>query len=121
MQRNGRLSLPRDAVEFVQTLFNFKPYEYQAKLLRDDKKRIVVRWSRQTGKNKIDATKAQANSIPVYSAMKKNVTPGKSSFRFLFCPFTLCFFPKHNYKIICEEAVENYELFDVSIHQADDG
>jgi hypothetical protein len=53
--------------------------------------------------------------------MKKNATSDKSSFRVLFYPFTLRFFPKQNYKIICEEAMEDYELFDVGICQADEG
>jgi hypothetical protein len=59
--------------------------------------------------------------MPVYSAMKKNATSDKSSFRVLFYPFTLRFFPKQNYKIICEEAMEDYELVDVGICQADEG
>ena len=58
MQRKNQLNLPKDAVEFVETLFKFKPYEYQAKLLRDDKKRIVVRWSRQSGKTTCIALRA---------------------------------------------------------------
>jgi phage FluMu gp28-like protein len=58
MQRKSQPSLPKDAVEFVETLFKFKPYEYQAKLLRDDKKRIVVRWSRQSGKTTCIALRA---------------------------------------------------------------
>jgi phage FluMu gp28-like protein len=57
-QRKSQPSLPKDAVEFVQTLFKFKPYEYQARLLRDDKKRIVVRWSRQAGKTTCIALRA---------------------------------------------------------------
>ena len=40
----------QDPVLFVETFFDFKPTEYQASLLRDESKRIVVRWSRQTGK-----------------------------------------------------------------------
>ncbi len=58
MQRKSQPSLPRDAIEFVQELFKFKPYEYQAKLLRDDKKRVVVRWSRQAGKTTCIALRA---------------------------------------------------------------
>jgi len=57
-KRKSQPTLPNDPVEFVQTLFNFKPCEYQAKLLRDDKKRIVVRWSRQAGKTTCIALRA---------------------------------------------------------------
>jgi phage FluMu gp28-like protein len=57
-QQKSQPSLLRDAVEFVQEFFKFKPYEYQAKLLRDDKKRIVVRWSRQAGKTTCIALRA---------------------------------------------------------------
>ena len=57
-QGKSQPSLPKDAVEFVQTLFKFKPYEYQARLLQDDKKRIVVRWSRQAGKTTCIALRA---------------------------------------------------------------
>ena len=45
-------------LEFAQTLFKFKPYEYQAKLLEEKSKRIVVRWSRQAGKTTCIALRA---------------------------------------------------------------
>jgi phage FluMu gp28-like protein len=43
---------------FVETFFDFHPTEYQAELLRDDNKRIVVRWSRQSGKTTTIALRA---------------------------------------------------------------
>lgn len=52
------LAPPEDPVQFVQTLFGFTPKEYQASLLRDEKKRIVVRWSRQAGKTTCIALRA---------------------------------------------------------------
>lgn len=47
-----------DPVLFSETFFNFHPTEYQAKLLRDNGKRIVVRWSRQAGKTTSIALRA---------------------------------------------------------------
>jgi hypothetical protein len=55
---NSQLQIPSDVVEFAQTLFEFKPYEYQAKLLEEKSKRIVVRWSRQAGKTTCIALRA---------------------------------------------------------------
>lgn len=52
------LVIPEDAVKFVQDLFHFAPKEYQASLLRDEKKRIVVRWCRQAGKTTCIALRA---------------------------------------------------------------
>lgn len=43
---------------FAETFFTFVPTEYQAKLLRDSNKRIVVRWSRQSGKTTTIALRA---------------------------------------------------------------
>jgi phage FluMu gp28-like protein len=51
-------ALPEDPVQFVQALFGFTPKEYQASLLRDEKTRIVVRWSRQAGKTTCIALRA---------------------------------------------------------------
>jgi len=53
-----KLQLPKDPVEFVETLFGFVPKGYQALLLRDLSKRIVVRWSRQAGKTTTIALRA---------------------------------------------------------------
>jgi phage FluMu gp28-like protein len=50
--------LPLDPVTFALSLFGFKCNEYQAKLLRDASKRIVVRWSRQSGKTTCIALRA---------------------------------------------------------------
>ena len=54
----SQLQLPEDPVQFVQLLFGFTPKEYQANLLRDESKRIVVRWSRQAGKTTCIALRA---------------------------------------------------------------
>ena len=48
----------RDPVKFVQVFFGFYPTKYQAKLLRDPSKRIVVKWSRQAGKTTTIALRA---------------------------------------------------------------
>jgi phage FluMu gp28-like protein len=56
--QEGDAPVPQDAVEFAKLLFNFAPKDYQAKLLKDDSKRIVVRWSRQAGKTTCIALRA---------------------------------------------------------------
>jgi len=55
---DSQLQIPSDIIAFVLLLFNFKPTEYQAKLLTDKSKRIVVRWSRQAGKTTCIALRA---------------------------------------------------------------
>ena len=50
--------VPEDPVEFCRALFKFEPTEYQARLLRDQSKRIAVRWSRQAGKTTTIALRA---------------------------------------------------------------
>jgi phage FluMu gp28-like protein len=52
------LTLPEDVVELVKVLFNFVAKDYQASLLEDKSKRIVVRWSRQAGKTTCIALRA---------------------------------------------------------------
>ena len=47
-----------DPVLFCKAFFNFNPTDYQARLLRDTSKRIVVRWSRQAGKTTTLALRA---------------------------------------------------------------
>jgi len=56
--RSETLEIPSDPVEFVQKLFKFTPTDYQARLLRDQSKRIVVKWSRQAGKTTTIALRA---------------------------------------------------------------
>jgi phage FluMu gp28-like protein len=53
-----RLEVSDDPVDFCRKWFNFTPTEYQARLLRDKSKRIVVRWSRQAGKTTTLALRA---------------------------------------------------------------
>jgi phage FluMu gp28-like protein len=53
-----QVEVPDDAVEFAEKLFNFTPKEYQANLLEEKSKRIVVRWSRQAGKTTCIALRA---------------------------------------------------------------
>ncbi len=50
--------VPEDPVVFAQEFFGFQVYPYQAGLLRDRAKRIVVRWSRQAGKTTCIALRA---------------------------------------------------------------
>jgi len=41
----------KKASKFAEVFLKFKPTDYQAKLLDDDKKRIIVIWPRQSGKS----------------------------------------------------------------------
>jgi len=52
------LAIPTDPVEFARALFKFEAKPYQAELLEDKSKRIVVRWSRQAGKTTCIALRA---------------------------------------------------------------
>jgi len=53
-----KITIPKDPVEFAEKLFKFTPTDYQARLLRDKSKRIVVKWSRQAGKTTTIALRA---------------------------------------------------------------
>ena len=44
------LVIPDDPVVFARDFFGFYAKDYQAAFLRDNSKRIVLRWSRQSGK-----------------------------------------------------------------------
>jgi phage FluMu gp28-like protein len=57
-EKSKHLIIPNDPVEFAKAFFNFEAKEYQANLLRDNSKRIVVRWSRQAGKTTCIALRA---------------------------------------------------------------
>ena len=50
--------IPDDPVVFARDFFGFDAKDYQASLLRDKSKRIVVRWSRQAGKTTCIALRA---------------------------------------------------------------
>ncbi len=52
------ITIPEDPVLFARDFFGFQAKEYQASLLRDKSKRIVVRWSRQAGKTTCIALRA---------------------------------------------------------------
>jgi len=52
-----RETLRRDAVVFAEIILDFKPFSYQAQLLRSPSKRIVACWARQTGKTTTIAVK----------------------------------------------------------------
>lgn len=58
LNKTQALVLPEDPVVFVKDFFGFQVKEYQAELLRDKSKRIVVRWSRQAGKTTCIALRA---------------------------------------------------------------
>jgi phage terminase large subunit-like protein len=58
LKKKEPVQVPEDPVDFCQKWFNFTPTEYQARLLRDKSKRIVVRWSRQAGKTTTLALRA---------------------------------------------------------------
>jgi len=58
LKKKEPVQVPEDPVDFCQKWFKFTPTEYQARLLRDKSKRIVVRWSRQAGKTTTLALRA---------------------------------------------------------------
>ena len=49
---------PSDPVKFCRKVLRFKPTSYQAKFLRDKSKRILLCWSRQSGKSHSIAARA---------------------------------------------------------------
>jgi phage FluMu gp28-like protein len=51
-------SIPLDPVEFAESVLGWRPLPYQARLLRDPSKRIVVRMCRQSGKTTTIAVRA---------------------------------------------------------------
>jgi phage FluMu gp28-like protein len=50
---------------FAQLLLNFKPFDYQAKLLNDNSERVIACMGRQTGKTTTIATKAPTQKQPL--------------------------------------------------------
>jgi hypothetical protein len=50
-EQSEKADIPKAPVKFVEDPFNLKPKEYQAALIEDESKRIVVRWSRQAPKH----------------------------------------------------------------------
>jgi len=61
-----------DPVVFAEELLGFKPFPYQAKLLRDESKRIVICAGRQVGKSSTIAVKALH-----YAATSRKIVDGK--------------------------------------------
>jgi phage FluMu gp28-like protein len=57
-QVSKAVAISEDPVVFARDFFGFDAKEYQAGLLRDMSKRIVVRWSRQAGKTTCIALRA---------------------------------------------------------------
>jgi len=53
-----QIVIPEDPVEFAERVLGFRPYPYQARLLRDPSKRIAVRMCRQAGKTSTIAVRA---------------------------------------------------------------
>jgi phage FluMu gp28-like protein len=73
--KKKRITLPEDPIELVGKLFCFRPYEYQARLLREEKKRIAVRWSRQAGKTTCIALRAITYAITHPNTLTLIVAP----------------------------------------------
>jgi len=70
------LPIPTDPVEFARALFKFEPKPYQAELLEDKSKRIVIRWSRQAGKTTCIALKAIWFALTFPKTLTLIVAPG---------------------------------------------
>jgi hypothetical protein len=58
LQTRERLTLPLDPVKFCRRILKFYPTPYQTRFLIDLSKRIVLLWSRQSGKSRTIAAKA---------------------------------------------------------------
>lgn len=58
LARREALQIPRDPVEFCIKILKFTPTPYQQRFLRDQSKRIVLCWSRQSGKSHSIAARA---------------------------------------------------------------
>jgi phage FluMu gp28-like protein len=65
----------QDASLFVKTFFNFTPAKYQTDLLRDESKRIVIRWSRQSGKTSTIALRAIWYALSHKKTLTLIITP----------------------------------------------
>ncbi|RLE38234.1 hypothetical protein DRJ17_04515 [Candidatus Woesearchaeota archaeon] len=76
-QQYKRVKLPSDPVEFCVKILGFKPLPYQEKLLRDQSKRIVVKWPRQSGKSTTIAARAIWFAVTHPKTLTLIVAPSK--------------------------------------------
>jgi len=74
-QHRNQLTVPADPVEFAEKLFHFTPKDYQAALLQEKSKRIVVRWSRQSGKTTTIAIRALWHALTKPKTLTLIVAP----------------------------------------------
>ena len=58
LERQAQLKIPHDPIKFCIKLLRFKPTPYQEAFLKDNSKRILLCWSRQSGKSHSIAAKA---------------------------------------------------------------
>jgi len=70
-----QIVIPEDPVEFAERVLGFRPYPYQAKLLRDPSKRIAVRMCRQAGKTSTIAVRAIWHAATHPRTLSLIVTP----------------------------------------------
>jgi hypothetical protein len=57
-EEKEQIAFPKDPVEFCRRILKFNPTPYQTEFLEDQSKRIVLLWSRQSGKSTAIAAKA---------------------------------------------------------------
>ncbi|MEM3019369.1 MAG: hypothetical protein QXO92_03865, partial [Candidatus Bathyarchaeia archaeon] len=57
-ETKGRAKIPPDPIDFAREVLKFQPTNYQEAFLRDPSKRILLCWSRQSGKTTTIAAKA---------------------------------------------------------------
>jgi phage FluMu gp28-like protein len=62
-QAEEQIPPPKDPVEFCRQFLKFNPTPYQTEFLQDQSKRIVLLWSRQSGKSHTIAAKAIWHSL----------------------------------------------------------
>jgi phage FluMu gp28-like protein len=75
LRAEEQIPLPKGPVEFCQQLLKFNPTPYQTEFLQDQSKRIVLLWSRQSGKSHTIAAKAIWHSLSYPKTLTLIVAP----------------------------------------------
>lgn len=74
-QAEEQIPPPKDPVEFCRQFLKFNPTPYQTEFLQDQSKRIVLLWSRQSGKSHTIAAKAIWHSLSYPKTLSLIVAP----------------------------------------------
>lgn len=74
-QAEEQIPPPKDPIEFCRQFLKFNPTPYQTEFLQDQSKRIVLLWSRQSGKSHTIAAKAIWHSLSYPKTLSLIVAP----------------------------------------------